>query len=158
MPLGPLIYPLINGMRHDYSSVEIKLDNARFTGIKSITYRHSLDPGMLRGSRAGLIGRTRGIYTAEGSIEFYKAEYSAFITALSINPLQGYFEAQFDVVVSYSEAFSALITDKLISARLKSAENNHSEGSDPLVVSCDLSIMYLIENGKMPLSPAQLVK
>lgn len=156
--LAPLVYPLINGMRHDYSSVEIKLNTLRFNGVKSITYRHSLDPGMLRGNRAGFIGRTRGSYTAEGSIELYRAEYETLIASLTLNPLLGYFEAQFDIEVSYSEAFSQLLTDKCIGCRLKSSEHSNSEGNDPSTVSCDLSIMYLLENGKFPVAPAQLVK
>jgi hypothetical protein len=158
MPLLSLAYPLINGMRHDYSSVEFNINGVRFNGVKSISYRHSLDPGVLRGNRAGIIGRTRGIYNAEGSIELYRQEYETLITTLVLNPLVGYFESQFDIVVSYSETFTALLTDKLIGCRLKSSENSHAEGNDPLSVSCDLSIMYLSENGKFPVSPSQLVK
>jgi hypothetical protein len=136
----------------------------KYHGVKSITYRHNLDPGVLRGNRAGLIGRTRGTYTAEGSVEFYRAEYEQFLSSLTGGGLgafvnaPGYMEAIFDITVSYSEAFSPLLTDKLIACRLKSAENSHAEGNDPLTVKCDLSIMYLVENGKFPVSQSQLVK
>lgn len=158
MALPSLQFPIINGLKFDFSSCEINLGGVLFKGIKSINYKHSLDPGIVRGNRAGVAGRTRGTYTAEGSIEFFKAEYDVFIATLLLNPAYGYMEAAFDICVNYSELFSPVVTDILTGCRIKSEETQGQEGNDAIVVSCDLSVMQITSNGKSPLGPKQRIK
>lgn len=160
MPILPLLqYPLVNGHRYDYTSIEINLGGVLFSGIKSINYKHSLDPGLVRGTRAQVVGRTRGQYEAEGSIEFYKNEYDAFIAQLMLlNPNFGYLEQSFDADIHYSEPLQTVITDRCVGCRLKNADHSPAEGNDPITVSCDLSILYIIENGKTPINPKQFLK
>lgn len=151
MPTPP--YPLVNGFRFDWSSAVVKFGGALFYGVKSITYKHSVDPGKVRGNRAQVVGVTRGEYNAEGSVELYKSEYDELTTALAMKG-RGFFGQFFETSVSYSEAPDMpVITDLLHGCRLISAENSHSEGSDALVVRCDLLIMSIAENGKSPLDP-----
>lgn len=153
--MPPIPYPLINGVRFDFSSVEIGLPRGVFSGIRSISYKHTLSPGMMRGTRAQVGGLTRGKYDADGSIEFYKSEYQDFITLLG----PGYMEKFFPVVVNYSELPSLqLVTDVLNGVRLTSAENSHSEGEDALVVKCDLIIMQLLEGRMSPLNPTKMLR
>lgn len=140
-------FPLINGVRFDFSSVEIHIGAEVFNGIKEITYKHTLDPGMMRGTRAAVMGRTRGKYDPEASITFYKSEYQDFIAAIGNN----YMLREFNVTVIYQELPALeLVTDNLLQCRLKSSENSHSEGEDALVVKCDLSIMRILESGLDP--------
>lgn len=159
MPVSttPLSYPLINGMKHDYSSVEISIDGAKFIGVKEISYKHSLEPGEVRGTRSQLLGRTRGKYSAEGSMTLYLSEYQDLIAKLAAKGI-GYLEQDFDVEVSYSGRNTDLVTDRLRGCRIKSADKSHSSGEEALVVKCDLHVMYLLESDKTPLDPKQMLK
>jgi hypothetical protein len=153
----PIAYPLINGHRFDFSSAEIKVAGVLVYGIKALNYRHALDPGEVSGSRAPLIGRTRGKYTAEGSIELYLSEYQQLITLLAAGG-RGYMEASFHIVASYSEVGGELITDTLIGCRLRNADKAFADGADALSVRCDLHIMELRENGLSALDARQLFR
>ena len=147
-------YPLLNGLRFDYSSVEISLNNLLFTGIKELNYKHALEPGVMRGARAGIGGMSRGRYEPDGSITFYKSEYQLFIQTLG----PGYMERYFNIYATYAEAGLPPITDAVMGCRLKNAENAHAEGEDVLVVKCDLAVTYVLEGGLQPLSLTQMVR
>jgi hypothetical protein len=154
----PILYPQINGIRYDFSTIEANLDGQIFNGIREVTYRHELTPGELSGTRAQLIGRTRGKYRPEGSLTFYKLEYQDFIRRLAARG--GYMEVSFDVVVNYqpSPTSADIVTDVLKGCRIKNAENSHSEGEEALIVKADLHIMYILESGLTPLDAAQFLK
>lgn len=151
--MPPIPYPLVNGARQDYSSVEVVVAPLSgppqiFTGVKEVMYRHTLEPGVMRGTRAQVAGATRGKYDAEGSITFYKAEYLDFIRTLG----PGYMEKFFLVTVHHNELPALeIITDVLRGCRLKTAENSFTEGGDASVVKCDLFILSLVEGGLPPL-------
>jgi hypothetical protein len=157
--MAEILSPLINGLRYDYSSAKFMFNGKRYSGIKSLSYKHSVDPGKVRGTRSQVIGTTRGEYNAEGSFEMYKAEYLDFIKDLTVGNTKGYLESFFDFTAVYEEMPSSrLVNDVGRGCRLTSAENSHSEGSDGLFVRCDILIMYLIEDGNFPLSPGQFLK
>lgn len=149
-------YPLINGNRFDFSSVEVVIDSVLFGGVKEVTYSDSLEPGELRGNRAQLIGRTRGKYGAEGSLTLFKSEFQQMIALLGGQGI-GYMEASFTVVVAHSEPGSDVVTDTLIGCRIKKAEDQKQEGGEPLTVKCDLHIMRIDRNGVTPLHPKQML-
>lgn len=151
-------YPFINGHRFDWSSVIITIDGIPYTGVKSITYRQTMTPGLVRGTRAQVTGRTRGQYECEGSLEMYKEDFQLMITALSQLGTRGYMEASFQTMVQYSSGVLATVTDTLAGCRLSSDEDSQSESPDGMVVSCDLSIMYILRNGLSALSPDQLLR
>jgi hypothetical protein len=151
-------YPLINGHRFDWSSVRVTIDGVPYTGVKSINYRQSLTPSVVRGTRAQPTGRTRGIYEPEGSIELYKEDYQDIIQALSKGGTQGYMEVAFQVLVQYSSGILPVVTDTLAGVRLASDEDSPAEGGDAFTVNCDLSIMYVLRNGLSALSPDQLLR
>lgn len=151
-------YPLINGHRYDWSSVRITIDGIPYTGVKSINYRQTMTPGLMRGTRAQPTGRTRGQYEPEGSIEIYKEDYQEIIKALSKNGALGYMEVSFPILVQYSSGILAPITDTLTGCRIASDEDSPSEGADPFTVNCDLSVMLVSRNGLFALSPDQLLR
>lgn len=155
MPVIP--YPSINGNRFDFSSIEVNLFGQLFGGFRAVNYKPQLDPGEARGNRAQMLGRTRGKYTVDGSFEIYASEYDAFTTLLVSRGL-GIYEQSFDVVINYAEVLSSPITDILNGCRLKSSDRSNKEGNEALVVKCDLSIMYCIENGKMPMGVKQFLR
>ncbi len=151
-----ILYPLINGVRFDFSSVELNFDGTRFSGVKEISYKDGLEPGEVRGNRAQLIGRTRGTYSAEGSLTLFKSEFQQLISQIAIKGV-GWAEASFDAVIIYSEASSPLIKDVLLGCRLKTAEDSGGEGGEPLVTKCDLHILAIKRNGVLPMDPTKMV-
>lgn len=146
-------YPFINGIRYDWSSLEIDISGP-VAGVKELSYGHSLSPGIIRGTRSQPLGRTRGKYEPEASMTLYRSEYNDLTTKLTAQGASvgmGFMEVSFMITVAYSEAYSDVIIDKVIGCRIKKAEHGGSEGEDPMVVKCDLDVMAIIENGKSPI-------
>lgn len=138
-------YPLINGVRHDFSSIEAKIAGRSFLGFEEITYSHSREPGDVYGTHAQRIGRTRGQYKAEAAVVMYKAEYADFIASLG----DGYMEKTFELVVSYSERFDGrlkTITDRIVGCTIRRSEDSHRQGNEALRVRVELDPMYVLEN------------
>ena len=153
MAFDQLLGQLINGHKFDYSSIEIHVGGTPFVAVQEISYSHTLEPGYLRGTAPGKLGRTRGEYNAEGSLTLYMPDYKQLCKQLAaMNPQAGYMEAVFTITVSYQEiaTSSQLITDVLEGCRFTSAEHSHSQGNDALQVSVDIDIMRIIENGLQP--------
>lgn len=149
---------LINGTAFDWSSIEINLDGLLYSNIKSIMYKHSLEPGKGRGTRAQVMLRGRGKYDAEGSIEIYTQEHMNLITALAAkSPTGGYMETPFDIIVAFAEAGAPTIIHRLASARITDEDETHQEGNDLATVKCKLDIMYLQKNGLVPVEPAKFI-
>lgn len=141
-------YPLINGLRFDYSSVEIAVGSATIVGVSELSYSSKLEPGKVRGTSAQVNGRTRGQYEAEGSMTLFKQEADELLALLG----PGFMEVAFPVTVHYAESGQPLITDRLIGARIKSMENSHKEGSDALTVKFDLDLIAIVHNGLAPIT------
>ncbi len=142
-------YPLINGNRFDFSSVEFIIGTKRYAGgVKEVSYDHALTPGELRGNHAPLIGRTRGKYEANGSMTVFKSEYQQIITDLG----PGYLEKAFDLQMLYSEPGSPVIQDVLRGCRIKKDADTGSEGGEASEVKVELHPMMLFRNGLAPLS------
>ena len=136
-------YPLINGNKYDYSSIEIDIDGTLFTGVKEVSFTQGLEPGEVRGTRAELIGRTRGEYSAEGSMVVYAEEYAEIIAALG----DGFMEKSFSVTMTYSDTNVPTQVNRLIGCRITNVEGGGSQGTDPLEVSLDLSVFRVETDG-----------
>lgn len=136
-------YPLINGTRHEWSSVELKIKNQVFVGVKAFDYSDKLEPTKVYGTHAQPIGRTRGVYSAEGSIELWLAEYNELMKLLG----PGFKEVSFDTVASYSESAFDTITDEILGCRIKGLAASQAQGADALSRKLDLDIMLIRWNG-----------
>lgn len=136
-------YPLVGGIRHEWSSVVIKLQGDLYIGIKSFSYNDTLGPTKIRGTHPVPIGRTRGEYDAEATIELYTAEARQFRKKLG----PGYKEIAFDVVCSYDEDGFDTITDTIVGCRIKKDQGGGQSGADALSVSWDLDVMNILWDG-----------
>lgn len=141
----PPIYPLINGKKYDFSNIEILANNVLYTGATEISYTHSLEPGELRGTRAGVIATTRGVYSAEGSITMPVEDADFFVKTLG----PGWMETQFQVVVTY-RSFLSMNVHALVGCRVTSDENSQSQGGDPSTSVFSLHIMEIHRDGIPP--------
>lgn len=141
--MADLSYPLINGIRHEWSSVEIKLDGDVYVGVKEIKYSASLKGSKMRGTHPAPIGRTRGEYDCEASIVLWFAEAVQFRKKLGA----GYLEKAFDIVVSYVEDGFDTVVDEIIGCRITKDEGGGSQSPDGLTISWDLDPMKIIFDG-----------
>jgi hypothetical protein len=147
----PALYPDINGVRQDYSCVTAIVGVKPFRGVKSVNYSDGAEPGDVYGTGAQRVGRTRGQYKPEGSIEFYEQEWRDFLAALP--PAIGYLEIVFPIFVAYqSTMVSPLNYDALYGCRIKKVESSRQEGSEALTVKLDLDIMRIERDGKQALT------
>lgn len=150
----PSVAQLINGIRYDFSSIELNIFGKTFTEVQEISYSESLEPGILRGTSAKKLGRTRGEYDAEGSITFYLGAFDQFTTLLSAKAAgRGWMTQSFLITVIYQELVGGgpIVTDVLRGARVTNVDKSHSSGGDALQVTCDLDIIEVISNGKSAL-------
>lgn len=140
-------YPKINGQKFDFSSVEIDIAGIIYIGVTELSYTHTLEPGILRGTRAEKLGRTRGEYDAEGSVTIYKDTWNEIRNALG----DGYLETSFDITATYAEDDEEIQVDKLFGVRITSVETAPSQGTDPITVDLELDIIRIEENGVLPI-------
>ncbi len=150
-------YPMINGNRFDFSSVQFTIAGVTFNGVADVNYKHALKPGELRGTRSKMIGRTRGKYEASGDITLFKSEFQQLVTLLGSQGL-GYMETSFDIIVTYNELGNVPVTDTLVGCRITDDSDSGKEGGDPTQVKLELNIMYMLRNGVSPLALTQMQK
>ena len=151
-PIPSIAYPLINGNRYDWSSIELKLAGQIYVGVKSLNFDEELTPGEVYGTHAQIIGRTRGELKVTGSFELYVADADIFIAGLAA--LGGYLETRFNVGAQYLETpvSTAPTTRDLLDCRVTKISEGHSQGSDALTTKFDIHVMRMLRNGAAPLS------
>lgn len=137
-------YPLIDGHKHDFSSVELQVSTDEgspliLTGVAEISYSQSLSPGVVRGSVSQPLAFTQGkLDPGEGSLSMPLEDAQELRDALGA----GYMAKQFQITCSYAADGSPTVTDQLIGVRITSEETSGSgDSEDPIMVSFD--IMYL---------------
>lgn len=138
--LSQIAYPLINGVRHSYASIELKLATQIFTGFKSINYSRKRGRALVRGNHPDPLGKTIGENEYAGDCELYLAEWNLFQKTLG----KGYGDVFFQVVVTYSATGFDTITDKLIGCTMDSTEVGMSTGPDPLTRKFDLAPLKIL--------------
>lgn len=140
--MGTPKYPLINGVRYSFASIEADVAGRTVLGMKEIAYTETLEPGEVRGTGSQLLGRTAGDYSVEPSMTMYREEWDDLLDALG----EGYLRKSFDVKVTYADEGAPTKTDRLVGCRIKSVEQSNSQGTDALEVKLDLHCMYLVRD------------
>jgi hypothetical protein len=145
----PISYPLINGHRYSFASIEAIFNNIPFIGFTAVNYKPSLKAGMVYGSRPQPIGRTRGKAEFTFDFEMYRLEFEIFKASLVsvAGPGNGFGEVSFRTVVQYSEIGQSVVTDTMVGARIEEADLSNADGTDPSKVKCTCSCMDILLNG-----------
>lgn len=141
----PIAYPLINGHRFSFASIEAIFNGIPMIGFTEITYKPSLKAGIVYGSRPQPLGRTRGKVEYSFSFKMLRLEFEAL--KLTLAGGVGFGEFPFDVIVQYGEIGQPVVTDSIISARIEEAELSNSDGTDPAQVNVTCSAMGMLLNG-----------
>jgi len=143
MPSSQIQYPYINGARHSFASIELKLNTQLFVGFKSINYSRTRSRTLVRGNSPDPLGKTRGDNDYSGDCELYLAEWNLFQSQMG----KGYGDQLFQIVVSYSENGFDTITDTLIGCSIDSTEVSQGQGTDALSRKFNLMPLKIIFNG-----------
>lgn len=150
----PIQYPLINGVRHDWSSVEftVQLPNGSpivIVGVTSINYKFEKKGTHVYGTGPKPIGITRGVFTPDGDVEMYLDEFSILVSALG----NGFADVPITAKISYAEG-DRTYTDTLIGARIAGVEASQSQGADPLKRKLPLTMLDILMNGRSAVNQA----
>jgi len=139
----PIQYPLINGVRHSFSSIELKIAGLIFVGFKTINYSRTRSRSNVHGKSPDPIGKTRGKNEYKADCELYLAEWNALQAELG----PGYGDTFFTITVTYGENGFDTIQDVIKGCTLDSTDASNSEGTDPTVRKLDLNPMKILFNG-----------
>ena len=143
---APIQYPLINGVRHSFSSIELKIAGQIFTGFKSANYSRKRSRTMVRGNHPDPLGKTRGTNEYSADVEMFLAEFNllqATIQAVTA----GYGDVFFTVTVTYSENGFDTLVDEITGCTLDSTDASNSQGTDPTVRKFELNPIKIKFNG-----------
>ena len=154
---SPLSYPLINGVRHDFSSIEWKLAAGTqpiVIGFKSINYSRVRTRVLVRGNSPDPIAKTEGTNEYTGDIEVYLAEWNGLIQpaliaaaaaqGLNANGGSAYGDVLFQITVTYSSFGFDTITDVLNGCSLDSLEASQAQSADPLVRKFNINPLKIL--------------
>jgi hypothetical protein len=134
-------YPLINGRRFSFASINATFDGQKIIGFRSINYDATLEIGKVYGTASQKLGRTVGREDSTGSFEMYTEEAKRLLAKLG----DGFGRKAFDIVVQFAEDEGDEPSNhSLLGARIIKVGNAHSEGTDASMMSFDIDIMRVI--------------
>ena len=139
-----LQYPLVNGAKVSFCSLEFQVGGFQFVGIKSINYSEPLESAVIYGNQVTVQGETRGRVRPTGDIEIYRDTYEAFIDYLiqAGGGNVGFSEVRQTFTVGYAEIGATLTTsDILPNVRFHSPEFSGSEGIEALTVKLKMNMI-----------------
>lgn len=145
--------PLINGVRHSWSSVSVKVAGLTIGGITEVNYAPKLEAAVVRGAGPLPIAHTTGQASYTADMTMLLQEANDLIAALGA----AWMTAMFDVEVGYSdEGYTAsgvgTYTDMIKRCRITEFSVAASNGSaDALVRKFTLLPLELLINGTNPM-------
>ena len=149
----PSNYPLINGVKFDWSSIELSMAGGIFTGCSELAYKQTREVGEVYGTGAEKLARTLGQLNADGSVALYRRDEQDFLAKLTNNGQSGYLDTSFDITVIYSATGGdGTLTDKCIGCVITELDISGSAGTDHVMVTCTLDIMRVELGGILPIT------
>jgi hypothetical protein len=138
----------VNGYYPSFVSIGVSIGGYDAgADLTAISYKDNVDRGEVRGAARQVLGRTRGDYKCEGSIEMLLAAYKAMRARLG----NRFYDEVFTITVNVAEDDTAPITtDELIRCRFKGRDHDHKQGTEGLSIKIDLDIDGLVEDQQLP--------
>lgn len=164
-PTQPLTYPLINGFRKSFVSVEARFVTSvaslsvaglnvgaslslSLLGFKDITMKRTRKRGLARGFHPNPLGKTRGTNEFECSLEMYVDEFNALVAQLSaVNPF-AYGDVFFNFSRTYTENGTDTIVDTAYGCTLDETDGNDAQNDDPTTRKINLSPLNILFGGQ----------
>jgi hypothetical protein len=160
----PITFPLINGVRHAWASIEINVAGQIIMGIKSINYSRTRTRVIGYGTSQDPLFKTRGKNEYKCDFEMFLAEFNflqqillgqanggvAAVNTGGAAPAQtaaGYGDVFFSILVTYSESGLDTIQDRIEGNTLDTTDASNSEGADPTVRKVETNPLKIYFNG-----------
>lgn len=145
-------YPLTNGTRHSWASVEAKVAGQIFY-VTAVNYSRKRNRTIVRANHPDPIAKTKGSNDYSADIEMLLSEYNALQAALIAQASQaglngGYGDVFFSVVVQYSENGLDTVTDTILGCTMDSTDASNAEGTDPSKRKFDLAPLKILFAGQ----------
>jgi hypothetical protein len=148
--MPPLTYPLINGIRYSWASIEMQANGLIIPGVRSINYSDTLTPGKPRGTSSVWLGHTLGQYEADADMEVFREEHEVY--KLSLGGI-GFMERPHIIVVNYFEPTRGVLAD-VLNVRIMGNQIANSDSSDATVIKHTLSVLSpILWNGVPGVTP-----
>lgn len=145
---SPIAYPLLNGVRHSFASVEFKFNGLIYVGVASMNYKRTRTRGWVRGNHPDPLGKTLGENEYTADVELYLAEWNVFQANLGA----GYGDVFFDATATYSSNGFDLISDTILGCTFDTTEVALAKGTDGLSRKIELNPVKILFNGKEDLA------
>lgn len=142
----PIPYPLINGVRHSFASVEFKFKGVVYRGIASMNYARTRNRGLIRGNHPDPLGKTIGENEYTADCELYVAEWNLMQSTLGDNGA-GYGDEFFTATCVYSANGFDMITDTILGCTMDTTEAALAKGVDGLSRKLQLNPLKILFNG-----------
>lgn len=154
----PILYPLVNGVRWDFSSVTFAANGVPLPGLVSVDYSQELKAGEVYANGSPQMqGATRGQLKPTFAFDILAEEYENFIFALcALNgtPGSGYMEVRWDCQIAKQDGIGLnlgpLYIDTARSVKLDKVTKGYKSGPEGLQTKCECSLFYILENGQVP--------
>lgn len=133
--------PLINGVRHSWSSIKINILGRTVTGVTAISYSDSEDKVDHHGAGKYAVHRGRGNYKAEAKITLFAYEVDAIARAAGgrITDID-----MFDITVVYlPEGQDGLITHVIRNVEFTGNKRDAKQGDSAIEVELDLITSHI---------------
>lgn len=145
-----LAYPLLNGVRHSWASVEIRVANKIILGCTKIDYSGKLEGQPVRGAGSRIIGWTTGIQENTGALTILLDEFTTLVRELQLIN-RAWQLAMFDIIATYDESSSGLqtIVDTIEGVRVSEVKIGTTEAgtADPTTRDLSLTVTNVKWNG-----------
>lgn len=165
MATTPISYPLVDGFRKSFSSIECVFTarssgggpamSLNFRGFKSIKMKRTRTRVKARGNHPDPLGKTRGTNEYEAEVEVLVEEFNQLQSELAaINAAYG--DVFFTFTRTYTENGSDTITDHAIGCTFDTTESDDNESADPTMRKISLDPLKIYFNGlddTVPLAP-----
>jgi hypothetical protein len=145
-------YPLVNGVRHSFASIEAKIAGQIYL-VTGVNYSRKRSRTMVRANHPDPVGKTQGSNEYSCDIELLLAEFNALQAALiaqanAANLNGGYGNLPFQIVVQYTENGLDTVTDTILGCTFDSTESSNAEGTDATKRKVELNPLKILFNGQ----------
>jgi len=141
------ITPMINGVRHSWSSIRINMLGRTIMGVASINYDDTMNIENIYGAGNMVSHRGNGNYEAVANIELYQFEVVGIQLATLGQRLQSI--PPFDIVVCYiPEGQDGLVTDVIRNVQFKKNARSLTQGDTMSKVPMELVVSDIKWHGQ----------
>lgn len=141
-------YPTVNGHEYSFARIELRWNDKRYVGFKSIDYDHEVDVEAAVGSATDGLGWPEGEYKGfSGTLAILRRTHVQMLADMG----EGYMAKVFDIAVSRAPEGSPVITDDLVRCRLVKEGFKSERGSGADYVEVGIKGLQLRPNGVKPM-------